>query len=140
MWKEVNVPMADRLEFAALVLRKERLTLIGGKNGGEACIWELGVGDMWLLLERVPIELGKKFMGCRGSWCSTKCVGTDKAVYLYRNLGSKMLVWMEVKGNSRWEWFWVEGCCSIRGQQLPNFPIKGVLLHPGLAPLSIIQE
>ncbi|PIA65565.1 hypothetical protein AQUCO_00100809v1 [Aquilegia coerulea] len=141
LWKEVNVPMADRLEFAALVRRKEQLTLIGGKSREEACIWELGLGDVWNLIERVPVELGKKFTGSRGSWYSTKCVWTDKAVYLYKDLGSKMLVWMGVEGNaSKWEWFWVEGCYSIKGQQVPNFPIKGVLLHPNLAPSSILTS
>ncbi|KAF5192326.1 hypothetical protein FRX31_018081 [Thalictrum thalictroides] len=141
LWKEVNVPMADKLEFAALVRRKEQLTLIGGKIGEEACIWELGLGDIWNLVDRVPVELGKKFTGSKGSWCSTKCVGTDKAIYLYKNLGSKMLVWMEVKENaSKWEWFWVGGYCSIKGQQVPNFPVKGLLLHPDLAPSSILTS
>ncbi|KAL5729526.1 hypothetical protein ACHQM5_002465 [Ranunculus cassubicifolius] len=137
LWKEVNVPMANRLECAALVQRKGRLTLIGGKSGGEACIWELGEGDAWILIERVPVELGKRFMGCKGSWCSTKCVGSDEGVYLYKDLSSRMLVWMDVKGkegNGKWEWFWVESYCPDRGPQGPKFSIKGVLLHPNLGP------
>nr|DAD32647.1 TPA_asm: hypothetical protein HUJ06_011498 [Nelumbo nucifera] len=44
----------------------------------------------------VPTELGRKFLGGKGNWFSTKCVGIDEAVYLYGDLGSELLVWREV--------------------------------------------
>ncbi|KAF6164580.1 hypothetical protein GIB67_025406 [Kingdonia uniflora] len=45
-WKELKIPMSDKLEFAALVRRKGRLVLVGGGAciDGEAWIWELGRG------------------------------------------------------------------------------------------------
>uniref|UniRef100_A0A5B6YRH7 F-box domain-containing protein n=1 Tax=Davidia involucrata TaxID=16924 RepID=A0A5B6YRH7_DAVIN len=139
VWMELSVPMADRLEFAALVPRNGQLTLVGGTCGGDACIWELGDGEIWGLIDKVPAELGMRFLGVKGSWGSTKCVGIDGAVCLYRDFGSGMVVWREVVDKGRWEWFWVEGCCSMRGKQVQNFPIKGVLLHPNLSPLCILN-
>ncbi|XP_041017828.1 F-box/kelch-repeat protein At5g15710-like [Juglans microcarpa x Juglans regia] len=138
-WRELNVPMADRLEFATLVRRNGVLTLVGGTCGQPACIWELGEGDEWGLVEKMPAELETRFLGGKGSWGSTKCVGSDEAIYLYRCLGSGMAVWREVVDKGRWEWFWVEGCCSIGGKRVQSFPIKGVLLHPSLASSSIIE-
>ncbi|XP_010254355.1 PREDICTED: F-box/kelch-repeat protein At3g61590-like [Nelumbo nucifera] len=140
LWKEVKVPKADQLEFASLVRRKGRLALVGGDCMGEACIWELGVGDQWMLLEMVPVELGMRFLGGKRNWCSTKCVGIDEAVYLYRDLGSEMLVWREVAVKGRWEWDWIEGCGSIRGEEVPKFPIKGMLLQPSLNPSYILDH
>ncbi|OVA00466.1 F-box domain [Macleaya cordata] len=133
-WKELNVPMADRLEFAGLVREKGTLSLVGGTSEGEAWIWKLGIGEKWVLIERVPSELGKRFFGCRGSWNRTKCIGSDEAVYLYRDFGSEMLVWREVSEKGRWEWFWVEGCGSIKGEKVAKFPIKGMLFQPSLDP------
>ncbi|KAK9141667.1 hypothetical protein Syun_011067 [Stephania yunnanensis] len=130
-WKEVKVPMADKLEFASLVRRKERVVLVGGTSEGEVCLWELVVKEAnWVLIERVPSELGQRFLG---SWCSTKCVGSGEAVYLYGGeLGTGMLVWRAVlESGGKWEWFWVDGwCSSIRG--VPSFPIKGLLIYPSL--------
>ncbi|RVW81701.1 hypothetical protein CK203_044540 [Vitis vinifera] len=54
-----------------------------------ACIWELGEGDTWELVEKIPIELGMRLLGVKGSWESTKCVGSDGAVCLYRDLGQE---------------------------------------------------
>lgn len=136
-WRELSVPVADRLEFAALVQRNGKLTLLGGKCGGDACIWELGEGDVWCVIEKVPFELGMRFLGGKGCWDGTKCVGNNGIVCLYKDLGSGMLVWREVADKGRWEWFWIDGCCSIRGQQLQNFQIKGLLLHPNLAHSSL---
>lgn len=130
-WRELSVPMADRLDFAALMRRNGKLTLVGG-GGDAACVWELGEGDNWGMVEKVPFELGKRFLGGKGSWANTKCVGRDGVVCLYKDLGSGMVVWREVTEKGRWEWSWVEGCCSIRGKQVQNFPIKGLLLHPNL--------
>ncbi|XP_027122969.2 F-box protein At5g49610-like [Coffea arabica] len=138
-WRELSVPVADRLEFAALVQRNGKLTLLGGKCGGDACIWELGEGDVWRMIEKVPFELGMRFLGGKGCWDSTKCVGNNGIVCLYKDLGSGMLVWREVVDEGRWEWFWIDGCCSIRGQQLQNFQIKGLLLHPNLAHSSLLN-
>lgn len=131
-WRELSVPMAERLEFAALVRWNGRPTLVGGTCNEGACIWELGEGDTWELVEKIPIELGMRLLGVKGSWESTKCVGSDGALCLYRDLGSGMVVWREVE-KGRWEWLWVEGCCSVGGKQVQNIPIKGLLLHPNLA-------
>lgn len=136
-WMELNVPMADKLEFATLVRRNGVLTLVGGICGGEACVWELVEGYNWRLVEKMPIEFGIRFLGSKTSWGSTKCVGSDEAIYLYRDLRSGMVVWREVVDKGKWEWFWVEGCCSIGGKQVQTFPIKGVLLQPSLAPSCI---
>lgn len=136
-WMELNVPVADKLEFATLVRRNGVLTLVGGICGGEACVWELVEGYNWRLVEKMPIEFGIRFLGSKTSWGSTKCVGSDEAIYLYRDLRSGMVVWREVVDKGKWEWFWVEGCCSIGGKQVQTFPIKGVLLQPSLAPSCI---
>ncbi|XP_062022685.1 protein UNUSUAL FLORAL ORGANS-like [Rosa rugosa] len=137
-WRELSVPMADKLEFAVLVLRNGRLTLVGGTCALGVCIWELGEGESWVMVETVPSELGMRFIGEKGSWDRTKCVGSDGAIYLYRDLWAGMVVWREVgEGNSKWEWFWIEGCSSIRGKQVRNMQIKGVLMHPNLVPSSI---
>jgi len=133
-WRELNVPMADRLDFATLVRRNGVLTLVGGACGENACIWELGEGDNWRLAEKMPVEFEMRLSGGKGS---TKCVGSDGAIYLYRELGSGMVVWREVVEKGVWEWFWVDGCRSIGGKQVHSFPIKGVLLHPTLAPSCI---
>lgn len=74
-WRELSVPMAERLEFAALVRWNGRPTLVGGTCNEGACIWELGEGDTWELVEKIPIELGMRLLGVKGSWESTKCVG-----------------------------------------------------------------
>lgn len=134
-WSEFRVPMADKLEFASLVLRNERLTLVGGTCGEDASVWELGQGDVWVLVEKVPFELGMKFLGDKDSWVNTKCVSSNGAIYLYRDLGSGMIVWKEI-GDKRgkWEWFWIEGCSSVRGKKVPNLQIKGVVITPNLAP------
>lgn len=132
-WRELNVPMADRLEFAALMLRNGKVNLIGSKCGGNGCIWELGEDDDWSVIERVPYELGMKFLGGKGCWDSTKCVGIEGFVCLYRDLGSGMLIWKEEVEKNKCEWNWIEGCCSVRGKQLQNLQIRGLLLHPNLA-------
>ncbi|KAK2974377.1 hypothetical protein RJ640_021233 [Escallonia rubra] len=137
-WRELGVPMGDRLEFAALVPRNKKLTLVGGTSGGEAFIWELSEGHNWCVIEKVPCELAT-LLGGKGSWGSTKCVGIDGAVCLYRDLGTGMVVWREVVEKGRWEWFWVKGCCSMRGKEVENFPIKGLLLHPNLAPSFLLS-
>ncbi|XP_057967130.1 uncharacterized protein LOC131157184 [Malania oleifera] len=132
-WRELNVPLADRLQFAALARRNGKLTLVGGTSGGNACVWELGEGDSWVLIEKLPVELGKKFLAGKGNWSNTKCVGGDEAVCLYRELWSGMVVWREVVEKGRWEWFLVERCCSIRGKPVQNCAIRGMLIHPSLA-------
>lgn len=149
-WRELRVPMADKLEFAALVRRNGRLTLVGGTCGGDARVWELRVseGDNnnnnnkdWEMVEKVPMEMGRKFVGEKESWAATKCVGSDNsdghgAIYLYKDFGSGMLVWKEIGDKGKWEWFWIDrhGGVSVRGKQLPNMQIKGLLIHPNLAP------
>ncbi|EEF44763.1 protein UNUSUAL FLORAL ORGANS [Ricinus communis] len=132
-WQEVSVPMADRLEFATLVQRSGRLTLVGSTGGGEAFVWKLNKGDIWCLIEKVPVELGVKLLRGKASWGSIKCVGGEGAICLYRDLGSGMLVWREVREKGKWEWLWVEGCCSINGKQVENISVRGLLIHPNLA-------
>ncbi|KAK1578418.1 hypothetical protein Q3G72_030135 [Acer saccharum] len=141
-WRELSVPMADRLEFAALMRRNGKLTLIGGGMCVEGtCVWELDEEEEdWWLIEKVPIELGLRLLGGRAKWESTKCVGSDEAICLYREIGSGMVVWRRqvedengdddliIKSKSKWEWTWVDG-----DKQAQNVPIKGVLLHPSLA-------
>ncbi|KAK6124929.1 hypothetical protein DH2020_041340 [Rehmannia glutinosa] len=134
-WRELSVPLADKLEFAALVPRNGKLAVVGGACDGDGCIWELGEDDdVWSLVGKVPFELGIRLLGNRVNWGSVKCVGIKGAVCLYRDLGSGIIVWKEVFGDEdKWEWDWIEGCCSIRGGQIQNFPIKGLLMYPNLA-------
>nr|GMC75014.1 F-box protein At5g49610-like [Ipomoea batatas] len=47
-WRQLSVPMGDRLEFAAL---------------------------LWSVIETVPLELGMRLLGGNGSWGNVKCVG-----------------------------------------------------------------
>ncbi|KAJ4966032.1 hypothetical protein NE237_017881 [Protea cynaroides] len=99
-WKE---SMADRVEFTALVRRKGRLALVGSASAMEACVWELDDCDGWVLVESVPFEMGKRFLKGKGCWWSTKCVGSDEAIYLFREVGFEMLAWREeIAMKGRW--------------------------------------
>ncbi|KAJ8756025.1 hypothetical protein K2173_024571 [Erythroxylum novogranatense] len=133
-WQELSVPMADRLEFATLVQRNGSLTLVGGTGLSGASVWELNEGNIWCLIEEVPVELGLKLT----NWGCTKCVGGEGVICLYSNVGSGMVVWRENGDSGKWEWFWVEGACSVKGKQVQNLSVKGVLVHPSLA-LSYID-
>lgn len=131
------MPEAHRLECAALVVRPRwatgRVALVGGVPGGPARVWELGTDDRWMLVEVVPEDLGRRFLGAHNSWSSTKCTcSEDGGIYLYRELGSGMLVWAEnpVRSNE-WRWDWVEGLGEDN-----KFRFRGILLHPSLARLS----
>lgn len=140
-WRELSVPMADRLEFAALVPRNGKLSLVGGTSDAGACIWELDESNNWKMIARVPKELGARLFRGKGRWGSinTKCVCTAGAMWLYRDLGSGMVVWREcAETGTEWKWHWIEGCSTIRGMKLQNFPIKGLLLHPHLASSSFL--
>ncbi|GAB4850092.1 hypothetical protein Ancab_029391 [Ancistrocladus abbreviatus] len=133
-WMEFGAPMADKLEFAMLVGRNGRLTLVGGTFDEGASIWELGDGDHWNLVERLPKKLGQRFLGEKGGWSGTKCVGSgDGAIWLYRDLRSGMVVWREGVNSGKCEWVWVDGCCCIKGKQIANLPVRGVLLHPNIS-------
>ncbi|KAJ7951878.1 F-box domain containing protein [Quillaja saponaria] len=133
-WRELNVPMADQLEFATLVRLNGELALIGGISGGNACIWELREGDVWCLIEKVSTELGLRFLGGKRNWGRTKCVGNDGAICLYRELGSGMVVWREhIGGEDKREWYRVDGCFSIKGKQVHTLQIRGILIQPTLA-------
>lgn len=136
-WKELSVPMADHLEFAALVRTNERLTLVGGICGGDASIWELRDDEGWSLKGKVPCEVAIRFLGGKQSWVNTKCLCIDGELWLYRDSSSVMIVWKESLEKGNWEWIWLEGC-KIRDKQVLNFPIKGVLLHPVLGSSCII--
>ncbi|OIT22397.1 protein unusual floral organs [Nicotiana attenuata] len=141
-WRELSVPMADRLEFAALVQRNGKLSLVGGTCDAGACIWELSEDNNWIMIEKVAQELGARLLEGKGRWGSinTKCVCTGDAMCLYRDLESGMVVWRECVKNGKWEWHWIEGCGSIKGMKLQNFPIKGLLLHPYLAFSSVLNQ
>lgn len=134
-WRELGVPMADRLEFAALVRREGRVAVVGGTCGGGGCVWELGGDDSWEVVGEVPMELGIRLLGEKLNWGCVKCVGIDGAICLYRDLGSGIIVWRrkEEEEEGKWEWDWIEGCCAVGGRQIHSFPIKGLLLLPNLA-------
>lgn len=133
-----QVPMADRLEFAALTTRAGRLTLVGGACGEDACVWEYVEGDMWELVEKVPNDLGIKLLGGSiTSWKNTKCVGNNEIMCLYKEVGNGMVVWRERKDENKWEWLWINGCSLIRSKRVPNLPLNGLfLLQPSLATFS----
>lgn len=132
-WKELSVPLADRLELATLVPRNGKLTLVGGESGGDVCIWELCERDEWSMIERMPLKLRMKFLGgkSKSSWGCSKCVGIEGAVCLYRDLWSGVVVWRQAVKKGRWEWSWIPGCYTMI---MDNCPIKGLLLHPNLSP------
>lgn len=135
--RELQVPMADRLEFAALTCRNGRLVLVGGVCSEDACVWEYGDGDMWALVGKVPNDLGMQLLGgSNRSWINTKCVGNNEVLCLYKELRSGMVVWRERKEENKWEWVRIDGCSSIRGKSVHNVPIKGLLLQPSLAPFA----
>ncbi|KAL8250186.1 hypothetical protein R6Q59_033879 [Mikania micrantha] len=131
-WKELSVPMGDTLEFAAMVPRDGKLAVIGGTHGGNVSVWELGEGDEWNMIERMPDELGKRLVGG-----STKCVGIEGIVCLYKEIDKGMVVWRR-DGNhkTKWKWCWIEGCDQVSGKRIENYPIKGLFLHPNLASSS----
>lgn len=131
-WRELGVPMAERLEFATLVKRNGELALVGGICGGSACIWELNEGDKWCLVDKVPLELGFRLLSGKRVWETVKCVGNEDAICLYRDLGSGMVVCNKVGSMGRWEWVWVDGCGYIKGKQVENCTIRGALIHPSL--------
>lgn len=131
-WRELGVPMAERLEFATLVKRDGVLALVGGTCGGSACIWELNQGDKWCLVDKVPFELGLRLLSEKRVWESVKCVGNEDVICLYRDLGSGIVVCKKVGDLSRWEWAWVDGCGYIKGKQVGNCTIRGTLVHPTL--------
>lgn len=126
-WRELGVPMAERLEFAALVVRKGKLAVVGGECGGDGRVWELGEDDLWELVGVVPVELGVRLLGEKVNWGSVKCVGIEGGVCLYKDFGSGFIIWRE----GGWEW--IEGCSEIRGREIRNFPVRGLLLQPNLA-------
>ncbi|XP_057772896.1 protein ABERRANT PANICLE ORGANIZATION 1-like [Salvia miltiorrhiza] len=127
-WREVGVPMADRLEFAALVRREGRLAVVGGTCGGGGRVWELGGGgDGWGVVGEVPAELGIRLLGEKLNWGCVKCVGVDGTICLYKDIGSGIIIWSQGK------WSWIHGCYSIDGTKIMSFPIKGILLQPNLA-------
>ncbi|CAH1443500.1 unnamed protein product [Lactuca virosa] len=128
-WREFSVPMGYMLEFAALVPRNGQLVVVGGSHGGDVVVWELGEGGEWNVIERMPVELRKRFVGG-----SVKCVGIEGGVCLYRDMASGMVVWRRGRNcKDRWEWNWIKGCNRVSGRHIENYPIKGVFLHPNLA-------
>ncbi|KAK6912187.1 Kelch repeat type 1 [Dillenia turbinata] len=132
-WRELKVPLADQLEFAALMRRTGKLTLVGGSGGGDACVWQLSEGNKWDLIQQVPNVIKRKLSGENASWEHTNCVGSDEAIFLYKDVWSGMAVWREVE-NGRWEWHWIEGCSvGVTSKRVQNLPFKGLLLHPNLA-------
>ncbi|OWM78252.1 F-box/kelch-repeat protein At5g15710-like [Punica granatum] len=135
-WRELSAPFADRLEFAGLIQLNGKLALVGATCGEPACVWQLNEEGVWVLIVKVPVDLGVRLLGGKLSWASMKCVGIDGAVCLYRDIGSGMIVWRETEEKGRREWNWVEGCCSIRGKQVHNFAARGVLFHPNISPSS----
>nr|XP_043617469.1 protein UNUSUAL FLORAL ORGANS-like [Erigeron canadensis] len=129
-WKELSAPMGDTLEFAALVPRESKLAVIGGTLGGDVLVWELGDGGKWNVIEKMPTEFSKILAG----GCTTKCVGIEGAVCLFRDLASGMVVWRRAGYHkNKWEWCSIEGCNQVKGRRLDNYLIKGLFVHPNLA-------
>ncbi|XP_061340059.1 F-box only protein 6-like [Gastrolobium bilobum] len=137
-WRELGVPIAERLEFASLVRWNGALALVGGTCGENACIWELNEVDKWCLADKVPAELGLRLLSGKGNWDSVKCVGNEDAICLYRDLGSGMIVCKKVGDKGRWEWLWVDGCVHIKGKQMPNCQIRGMLIQQPILASSLI--
>lgn len=141
-WREVKAPLAERLQWAALVERRSgKLGLVGGCAGAEGRVWELAEGDEWVVVGEVPAEATERISGGGGA---TRCVGSEGEVYLYGELGQGMAVGRELDG--RWEWEWVGGCCSALAAELKalpgaaSAPLKAVLLHPTLSPSSCFLQ
>lgn len=139
-WRELSVPMADKLAFATLVARNRNLTLIGGTDVGNICIWEIGNDGVWSLVEKVPFELGVRLLGSERQCASVKCVGIDGAICLYRDIDVGFIVWREDFGEGKWEWNWIEGCSLIGGRKIQNSPIKGLLLQPNFAHSTFLSR
>ncbi|KAF3335275.1 F-box only protein 6-like protein [Carex littledalei] len=126
VWSEVKLPMADRLTWAAIFKRKNgRLGLMGGSTETIGQVWELDMttGNEWGNVSKVPLDLERQF-GQGG----IKCAGVGDAVYLYRDLGSDMLVWSEIEGRQGWNL--VEGRSNL-GISVPFF--KAASIHPSLS-------
>ncbi|GJZ43735.1 unusual floral organs-like protein [Tanacetum coccineum] len=108
-WKELGVPMGDTLEFATLVPCDGKVAVVGGTHDGNVLVWELGDGDEWILIERMPLELAKRFAGS-----STKCAGIEGGVCLYKDIAPAMVVWRRVKNHkNKWEWCSIDGCNTV---------------------------
>ncbi|GJV44302.1 F-box/kelch-repeat protein-like protein [Tanacetum coccineum] len=86
-WMELGVPMGDTLKFTTLVPCDGKVVVVGGTHDGNVLVWELGDGDEWILIERMPLELAKRFAGS-----STKCARIEGGVCLYKDIASAMLV------------------------------------------------
>ncbi|KAK7255270.1 hypothetical protein RIF29_28677 [Crotalaria pallida] len=136
-WREISVPMAERLEFASLVRWNGALALVGGTCGDGVCIWEMNEGGKWCIVDKVPDELGLRLLSGKRNWDSVKCVGHDDAICLYRDLVSGMVICKNVCGKGTWEWLWVDGCGCIKGKQVHNCTIRGTLVYPTLASFLI---
>lgn len=133
-WMEFSVPMGYMLEFAAIVPRNGQLAVVGGVDGGDVVVWEMGEGGEWNVIERMPVELRRRFVGG-----SIKCVGIEGGVCLYRDMVSGMVTWRRGRNcEDRWEWNWIEGCNWVSGRELENYSIKGLFLHPNIASCPFI--
>ncbi|GJW26311.1 ulp1 protease family, C-terminal catalytic domain-containing protein [Tanacetum coccineum] len=122
VYKELGVPMGDTLEFATLVPCDGKVAVVGGTHDGNVLVWELGDGDEWILIERMPLELAKRFAGS-----STKCAGIEGGVCLYKDIDSAMVVWRRVKNHkNKWEWCSIDGCNTVGSSTLPN-DWKGII-------------
>ncbi|KAF5758163.1 putative F-box domain, kelch-type beta propeller, F-box-like domain superfamily [Helianthus annuus] len=125
-WAELSVPMGDTLEFATLITRVGKLAVIGGVHGGYVVVWERGDDGEWVMIEKIACELGNRFM-------SSKCVGIEGCVCLYKEIGSGMMVWRsDEDSEDKWVWNSIEGCNRVSGKRIENCPIKGLFLHPNL--------
>ncbi|GJX05006.1 retrovirus-related pol polyprotein from transposon TNT 1-94 [Tanacetum coccineum] len=115
--KELGVPMGDTLEFATLVPCDGKVAVVGGTHDGNVLVWELGDGDEWILIERMPLELAKRFAGS-----STKCAGIEGGVCLYKDIAPAMVVWRRVKNHkNKWEWCSIDGCNTNRNAKFAAF-------------------
>lgn len=81
-WRELGVPMAEKLELATLVKRDGALALVGGVCGGDVLVWEMSEGGEWCLVDEVPGELRLRLLAEKRNWESVKCVGNGDAICL----------------------------------------------------------
>ncbi|KAJ3692992.1 hypothetical protein LUZ60_012087 [Juncus effusus] len=131
-WSEVKLPMANRLDWAGLFKRRNgKLGLVGGESEMIGQVWELemnGRDEWWVEIDRVPLDLEMRFREGLSKGNVVRCGGAGEAAFLYRGLGSGMIIWAE--NGEKLGWNWIDGNCEI-GFNIPFFKASSV--HPSLS-------
>ncbi|ERN04514.1 hypothetical protein AMTR_s00081p00123810 [Amborella trichopoda] len=127
IWGEVEVPTGGLIGCSGLVEREGNVALVGGDGFGGVCVWELKGEGEWSEVGRVPRDMVGRLVK-RGAG-THKCVAGEGVVYVYGESREGVVVWR--KREKEWEWELGEGlelgCGGEKG-----FPIKGVVVQPGL--------